>query len=49
MILVEIWATLVFNPSSPHYILVAVGYHLNAALGFVSLVIECIMVITLEE
>ncbi len=26
MILVEIWAPLVYNHSSPHYILVAVGY-----------------------
>ncbi len=32
MILVESWAPLVFNPSSPHYILEAVGYHVNAAL-----------------
>ncbi len=26
MILVESWAPLVYNSSSPHYILVAVGY-----------------------
>ncbi len=32
MILVESWAPLVYNSSSPHYILVAVGYHLYAAL-----------------
>ncbi len=30
--LMGVWAPLVFKPSSPHYILVAVGYHLNAAL-----------------
>ncbi len=26
MILVESWAPVVYNPSTPHYILVAVGY-----------------------
>ncbi len=29
MIIVESWAPLIYNSSSPHYILVAVGYWAN--------------------
>ncbi len=32
MILVENWAPLAYDPCSPHNNLVAVGYHLSAAL-----------------